>query len=128
MVSAKPKRKSAKKPVPKVEKKPKRAVKKTTPIRKIAVSPTRKAVRKEPPIVKKASISSSIIRRGSASKPVVSNPSIGKAAKLKTSSRSDLAIPAFGFIDVCFCIDATGSMCGELAQAQETIEVIINNI
>lgn len=33
-----------------------------------------------------------------------------KVTKFKTSSRDDLQIPAFGFIDVCFCLDATGSM------------------
>ena len=47
--------------------------------------------------------------------PVVktsSKMSIGKATKLKSSSRDDLRIPAFGFIDVCFCVDATGSMSG----------------
>ena len=126
MVSVKPRRKAAlKKSAPKVAKKPVRAVKKTTPIRKaVAVrsaGKVAKAARKEPAVVKKPSVSSSIVRRGSSSKPVVSNPSIGKATKLKTSSRSDLAIPAYGFIDVCFCVDATGSMCGELAQVQETI-------
>ena len=39
-----------------------------------------------------------------------SKMSMGKATKLKSSSRDDLQIPAFGFIDVCFCVDATGSM------------------
>ncbi len=52
--------------------------------------------------------------------PVYSNPSVGKTTKLK-SSRSDVAIPAFGFIDVCFCVDATGSMSSEIAQVQSTI-------
>ena len=42
----------------------------------------------------------------------LSNNSKGgnKATKLKSSSRDDLQIPAFGFIDVCFCLDSTGSM------------------
>jgi hypothetical protein len=30
-------------------------------------------------------------------------------------------IPSFGFIDICFCIDATGSMTSELAQVQSAI-------
>lgn len=41
-----------------------------------------------------------------------SKRSFGKVTKLKASDRDDLQIPAFGFIDVCFCVDATGSMCG----------------
>ena len=40
------------------------------------------------------------------------NPPVSKAVKLKSSSRDGLAIPAYGFIDVCFCLDATGSMAG----------------
>lgn len=51
-----------------------------------------------------------------------------KKTIFKTKSKDHLPIPAFGFIDVCFCIDATGSMAGELAQAQSTIHSIINNI
>ena len=39
-----------------------------------------------------------------------SKKSIGKVTKLKASDKDDLQIPAFGFIDVCFCLDATGSM------------------
>lgn len=33
-----------------------------------------------------------------------------KKTVFKTKSKDHLPIPAFGFIDVCFCIDATGSM------------------
>lgn len=51
-----------------------------------------------------------------------------KKTIFKTKSKDHLPIPAFGFIDVCFCIDATGSMSSELAQAQSTIHSIINNI
>ena len=51
-----------------------------------------------------------------------------KKTIFKTKSKDHLPIPAFGFIDVCFCIDATGSMTSELAQAQSTILSIINNI
>lgn len=58
----------------------------------------------------------------------MSAKSAGKFTKLKSTSRDDLQIPAFGFIDVCFCVDATGSMSGELAQVQSMIETIIHNI
>lgn len=57
-----------------------------------------------------------------------SNLSNLKKTVFKTKSKDHLPIPAFGFIDVCFCIDATGSMGSELAQAQSTILSIINNI
>eukprot|EP00178_Gracilaria_changii_P004964 TRINITY_DN1801_c0_g1_i1.p1 TRINITY_DN1801_c0_g1~~TRINITY_DN1801_c0_g1_i1.p1 ORF type:complete len:176 (-),score=8.87 TRINITY_DN1801_c0_g1_i1:281-808(-) len=40
----------------------------------------------------------------------------------------DLAMPAFGFIDVCFCLDATFSMYSELAQVKSTIANLINKI
>lgn len=33
-----------------------------------------------------------------------------KKTIFKTKSKDHLPLPAFGFIDVCFCIDATGSM------------------
>lgn len=59
---------------------------------------------------------------------MMSAKSAGKFTKLKSTSRDDLQIPAFGFIDVCFCVDATGSMSGELAQVQSMIETIIHNI
>ena len=45
-------------------------------------------------------------------RPAATNESIGKAVKLKTSSKDNLIIPSYGFIDVCFCVDATGSMGG----------------
>ena len=35
---------------------------------------------------------------------------------------------AFGFIDVCFCLDATGSMSCELAQVKSTIASLIHKI
>lgn len=50
-----------------------------------------------------------------------------KATIFKTSSK-DLPLPAFGFVDVCFCVDATGSMSSELAQVQSTIVAIIKKI
>ena len=41
----------------------------------------------------------------------VSRPSnADKVAQLNKSKSKDLQIPAFGFIDVCFCVDSTGSM------------------
>ena len=51
-----------------------------------------------------------------------------KATIFKTSSKDNLPLPAFGFIDVCFCLDATGSMSSELAQVQSTIVTIIKKI
>lgn len=33
-----------------------------------------------------------------------------KATIFKTGSRDNLPLPAFGFIDICFCVDSTGSM------------------
>lgn len=53
---------------------------------------------------------------------------VGKVAHLSKSKSKDLQIPAFGFIDVCFCVDSTGSMSSELAQVQEVIKSIITNI
>lgn len=52
----------------------------------------------------------------------------GKVSQLSKSKSKDVQIPAFGFIDVCFCVDSTGSMAGELAQVQEVIKSIITNI
>lgn len=51
------------------------------------------------------SVGSKIIRARSIDKSI--KPS--KATIFKTSSK-DLPLPAFGFVDVCFCVDATGSM------------------
>lgn len=50
-----------------------------------------------------------------------------KATIFKTSSK-DLPLPAFGFIDICFCLDATGSMSSELAQVQSIINSLIEKI
>ncbi len=47
---------------------------------------------------------SSIVRSGSRAS------NTGKVAQLSKSKSKDLQIPAFGFIDVCFCVDSTGSM------------------
>lgn len=33
-----------------------------------------------------------------------------KATIFKTKSKENLPLPAFGFIDICFCVDSTGSM------------------
>ena len=35
---------------------------------------------------------------------------------------------AYGFIDICFCLDATGSMSSELAQAKSTINNLIEKL
>ena len=58
----------------------------------------------------------------------VRGPWTTKATVFKTSSRSNLPLPGFGFIDVCFCLDVTSSMCGELAQVQSTIANLIEKI
>lgn len=39
----------------------------------------------------------------------ISNKSVGKATKFVKKS-DNLPLPTYGFIDICFCIDATGSM------------------
>ena len=48
--------------------------------------------------------------------------------KLKSSSRDSLAISSFNSIDVCFCVDATGSMSRYITQVKSTIESIVHNI
>lgn len=72
--------------------------------------PVRPAVPSRPavpavPAVLPASVDSKIVRARSLDKSI--KPS--KATIFKTSSK-DLPLPAFGFVDVCFCVDATGSM------------------
>lgn len=59
----------------------------------------------EPPVPVVAS-TTAIVRTGSRSS------NVGKTAKLNKSRSRDAQIPAFGFIDVCFCVDSTGSMSG----------------
>jgi len=71
-----------------------------------------------------AHTASTVIGAKSKSKLVV--PS--KATIFKTASKDNLPLPAFGFIDICFCLDATGSMSGELAQVQSIIGAIIEKI
>ena len=75
--------------------------------------PTRPAVRSLPavpatiiPAIPPASTGSKIVRARSLDKSI--KPS--RATVFKTGSRDNLPLPAFGFIDVCFCVDATGSM------------------
>ena len=89
----------------KVQKKPaKKASKK---------SPKKKIIRKLPTKSKPAKKAQPVKRSFPMKKHVVPvNPPVSKAVKLKSSSRDGLAIPAYGFIDVCFCLDATGSMAG----------------
>lgn len=76
------------------------------------------------PAVVPASTGSAIVRSKSIDRSI--KPS--KATIFKTSSRDNLPLPAFGFIDICFCVDATGSMSSELAQVQSTIVAIIKKI
>jgi hypothetical protein len=93
---------------------------------KILLRPAERSVPDLPPVpaVVPASTGSTLIRARSIDKPT--KPS--KATIFRSSSRDNLPIPAFGFIDVCFCLDATGSMSGELAQVQSTIVAIIKKI
>lgn len=91
-----------------------------------AARPTRPAIPASLPPAPAISVparTSSIVRTKTPSKAMV--PS--KATIFKTSSK-DLPLPAFGFIDICFCLDATGSMSGELAQVQSTIKSLIEKI
>jgi hypothetical protein len=90
--------------------------------KKTSARPVRPAVPSLPAIP--ASTGTKIFRARSIDRSI--QPS--KATIFKTSSRDNLPLPAFGFIDVCFCIDATGSMSNELAQVQSTIIEIINKI
>lgn len=69
-----------------------------------AAPPAKKTV---PPSVPK-STATTLIR--APSKDNIIRPT--KATIFKTSSKDHLPLPAFGFIDVCFCVDATGSMSG----------------
>ena len=75
------------------------------------------------PAVVPASAGSTIIRARSLDRSM--KPT--KATIFKTKSK-DLPLPAFGFVDVCFCVDATGSMAGQLAQVQSAIVSIIKKI
>ena len=61
---------------------------------------------------------------------VYSVPSVSNGTIFTKSSipSKDLAMPAFGFIDVCFCLDATFSMYSELAQVKSTIASLIHKI
>jgi hypothetical protein len=106
--------------------------KKATKPKKIASRPKKSKIPLRPawpavpsaPAVVPASTGSAIIRSKSIDRSI--KPS--KATIFKTSSRDNLPLPAFGFIDICFCVDATGSMSGELAQVQSTIVAIIKKI
>jgi hypothetical protein len=94
-------------------------------VKKRTVRKSRSAVPSLPaPVAIPASTGTTLIRARSIDKSL--KPS--KATIFKASSKDNLPLPAFGFIDVCFCIDATGSMCSELAQVQSTIVSIIQKI
>jgi hypothetical protein len=60
------------------------------------------------PAVLPASTGATIIRARSIDRSI--KPT--KATIFKTGSRDNLPLPSFGFIDVCFCSDVTGSMGG----------------
>lgn len=55
-------------------------------------------------------------------------------SKISTGSRTNLKhdptlpMAQFGVIDICFCIDATGSMTSYLAESKKTVIDIINQI
>jgi hypothetical protein len=81
--------------------------------KRIPARPTRPAIPALPalpgapaPVAVPASTGSAIIPKKSLDR----KPMPSKATIFKTSSRDNLPLPAFGFIDVCFCVDATGSM------------------
>lgn len=76
-----------------------------------------------PVIVSAPTSTSKVVRTKTPARDVA--PS--KATIFKTSSK-DLPLPAFGFIDICFCLDATGSMSSELAQVQSIINSLIEKI
>lgn len=95
-----------------------------TAIRKKPVGKSRPAVPSAPAAVLPVSAGTTLIRAASLDKSI--RPS--KATIFKAASKDNLPLPAFGFIDVCFCVDATGSMCAELAQVQSTIVSIIEKI
>lgn len=58
------------------------------------------------PATTPASTGTTIVKAKSLDKSI--KPS--KATIFKTNSKDSLPLPAFGFIDICFCLDATGSM------------------
>lgn len=106
---------------PKKATKPKKIARR--PRRSIPAMPAVPALPPAPATIP-ASAGSTIIRTKSIDRSI--KPT--KATIFKTSSRDNLPLPAFGFIDICFCVDATGSMSGELAQVQSTIVAIIKKI
>lgn len=101
-----------KKTAPKPKKAPKRAS-------KIPVRPARPSL-PALPALPPASVFGLLPMASPALFPPASATTPVKKTTFKPS-RSDLPLPAFGFIDVCFCVDATGSMSGELAQVKSTI-------
>ncbi len=105
----------------------KKAIKKKAVIKKsiAAKKPSTKASPTK--VVKTTSKASS--KKGAKLSVKGSKSSVRSEKKVLFKSKSkDLPLSAFGFIDVCFCLDATGSMCSELAQAQSTIKSLIKKI
>lgn len=81
--------------------KPKRTGRSTRPTR-----PAIRALPAPPMAVPPATTAPTIIRVRSIDRPI--KPT--KATIFKTGSKDNLPLPAFGFIDICFCVDSTGSM------------------
>lgn len=57
-----------------------------------------------------------------------SQPTLNKGTVLSAKDDKCRPLPAFGVIEVCFCIDATGSMSSYLAQAKSTVVSLISKI
>lgn len=57
-----------------------------------------------------------------------SQPKRNKGTVLSAKDNKARPLPAFGVIEVCFCIDATGSMSSYLAQAKSTVVSLISKI
>lgn len=92
---------------PKKASKPKKAARRARPARPARRSLPAVAASPAPvPAVIPASAGSAIVRTRSLDRSL--KPT--KVTIFKTSSRDNLPLPAFGFIDICFCVDATGSM------------------
>lgn len=97
---------------------------------KIPTKPAKRSRAAKPAKPARAARSSKSASAAPASVSIVASGAIGDLKKtiFKAPSKDNLPLPAFGFIDVCFCVDATGSMVGELAQVQSTIVAIIQKI
>jgi len=95
--------------------------------RKRPVRPARPSLPALPPPLNLFPVAPPKVQIGffSGGKPAVSNTTVFAKSSIPAE---DLAMPAFGFIDVCFCLDATFSMYSELAQVKSTISSLIKKI